>query len=101
MKISDILTDESRWTQYADARDKDEEWRDACSDSAVKFSLFGAAMRVYGGGQALEDAMVYLADAIGLEDKWYEDLEVGIKRWNNAPKRTFAEVRQVIEKADV
>jgi hypothetical protein len=100
MKVSDILTDQSRWTQGASARNKRGRWCDVLSEDAVRFCLRGAAARVY-SGQALDNAISAIARAIGFDDDWGEYLEKLIEAWNDDKRRTLAEVRQVIERAGV
>jgi hypothetical protein len=100
MKVKDILSDASMWTQGACARDKADRQCSVLSDAAVRFCLRGAAARVY-SGQALDAAMEAIARAIGFDGDWYDGIDREIEIWNDNPDRTFEEVRQVIEKADV
>jgi hypothetical protein len=100
MKVKDILDKPERWTQGAAARDKRGRRCDVISDAAVRFCLRGAAARVY-SGPALEDALFSIAKALNLDEECYEDLDGAIEVWNDDPDRTFAEVRQVVERAGV
>jgi hypothetical protein len=100
MKAKDLLTDESKWTQGAAARNKRGRRCDVFSDAAVRFCLCGAAVRVYSGTE-LYGALFKIARAIGLDDEDYKDLDRAIAAWNDDPNRTFEDVRKVLEAADV
>jgi hypothetical protein len=95
VKVKDILTDESKWTQGVDARDGYGRRCDPCSSSAVSFCVTGAAMRAYQySAHAQNKAIRALLRAIPSE---YADLE----SWNDETDRTFDEVRRLIELAGV
>jgi uncharacterized small protein (DUF1192 family) len=55
---------------------------------------------VYSGSE-LDGALLAIARVLDLDEEWLEDLGRAIEGWNDDPNRTFAEVRQVIEKADI
>jgi hypothetical protein len=95
MKVKDILTDESKWTQGVDARDRYGHRCDPCSGSAVSFCVTGAALRAYQhSARAQNKAIRSLLRAIPSE---YADLE----SWNDETDRTFDDVRRLIELAGV
>jgi hypothetical protein len=100
MKAIDILTDPSCWTQEAFARDKDGELCRPCNDRAEKWCVLGALMRAYGYGAAMDNAIRALSQVIPSLDGDSISGE-DIAAWNDAPERTFDEVRKFIELADV
>lgn len=77
MKIRDLLTDPSKWCQGAMARDINGFGCLSDDPVAAKWCLAGAANKV---GVCLS---------------------LDIITWNDAPGRTFAEVRELIEKLDI
>jgi hypothetical protein len=89
MKIRDILTDRSKWTWGALARNEYEEPCDPQDEEAVQFSLAGAIFRAYVG---VEMAAAYRT-ALALTGG-------SITKWNSSPYRTFEDVREVAELAD-
>lgn len=91
MKVQDILTDESKWTQGYYARDKDNHLVSVDSPNACKFCLIGAMLKAY--PEAAEK------DAV--ETTTFRKLGSGVANWNDAPERTFAEVRALIEELDI
>jgi hypothetical protein len=95
MKAKNLLTDASRWTQGADARDA---WGRACdpdSPAAAMYCLRGAVLRAYGESEAAEAALERVKRAVGAKGP------LGIEYWNDNLSRTFAEVLEVLEKSDV
>jgi hypothetical protein len=96
IKVKDILTDASKWTRFTDAQDAEGNECDVNDDRAVAFCLSGALRRAY-SGQELDAAIKRIEAVIG-------PLVAGIlsiRGWNDDRRRTFEDVRQVIEKADV
>jgi hypothetical protein len=96
MKIKDLLSDKSKWTQGSYARDAEGRACDVDSPCADKFCLTGAAVRVY-DGPAVWGALRAIARAIPLD--YHGGME--IEHWNDRQDRTFYDVRQVLEKADI
>jgi hypothetical protein len=96
IKAKDILTDASKWTQFTDSRDADDRECEVDDDRAVAFSLSGALRRAY-SGKELVAAIDRVGEVIGPLDAGI----VSIRVWNDDKRRTFEEVRRVIEKADV
>ena len=91
MKIHELLTDESKWTQAAYARDADGFMCSHFCLDAASFCLLGAAERCYGLGEKLHGIIEKLSDAAG----------GNFVLWQDAPDRTFQEVRELILKLDV
>jgi hypothetical protein len=100
MKAMDILTDRSRWTQEAFARDEHGEMCRPCDDRAEKWCVLGALIRAYGYTAAMDNAISALSQVIPSLDGDSISGE-DIASWNDEPGRTFDEVRQFIELAGV
>lgn len=92
MKVQDILTDESKWTRGSYARGVSGRTVDYLGKSAVCFCLMGAIMRA--ASTETEQKEMYMAVNLKLNHR-------GIEGWNDAPERTFAEVRGLIEELDI
>jgi hypothetical protein len=99
VKVKDILTDESRWTQGALARDERGEPCEPGDDRARRWCVLGALCRVAADDAAINAAIDAVGQAVGVHDYTLAIEEIG--EWNDCPSRTFDEVRHVIEKADV
>jgi hypothetical protein len=97
VKVKDILSDPSKWTQGFFARDKLGQPCEPLDENAVQYCIVGALMRAYGRGQryaAYARAMKAIAAIYG-------EAPITIDDWNDAPDRTFDDVRRVLEAADV
>jgi hypothetical protein len=92
MKVQDILTDESRWTQGTLARGEDGKPCDPNDERAVQFCLRGAIIRAYPRLEARRRAYDAVRRLIG---------PTLIEYWNDSPERTFGQVRWALEEADV
>jgi hypothetical protein len=100
MKASDILTDQSKWTQGAFARDEHGEMRRPDDDRASRWCILGALRRAYGDTDALGHAIWAISQVIpSLDGDSISGYDVAA--WNDEPERTFDEVRKFIELADV
>jgi hypothetical protein len=93
MKAKDILTDESKWTRGTQARDRRGMPCDPRSKRAVQFCLVGAIFRVYRGWEERHRAFDAIWHVIGPTKP--------IEYWNDDPSRTFADVLEALEKADI
>lgn len=98
MKIRKLLTDKSQWTQGANARNSSAEPVGLDSADAVCWCLAGALVRCYRNGRrgsALERDM----------DRHVRQITHGaygnFVAWNDAPERTFNDIRQLIEEMDI
>lgn len=92
LKIRELLSDESKWTQghlalRADGLDTAVE-----VDDAIRFCLYGAVERCYGPFGVLRSHEIY--------GRIIDDLRTDPVRWNDAPDRTFADVRALVERLD-
>lgn len=91
MKVADLLTDDSRWTQGENARDDGGFPIAAESEDAICWCLAGAIKRCYGD----EDEVLRVLRIV------HNRLNTQIDIWNDAPERTFADVRALIEALDL
>jgi hypothetical protein len=100
VKAKDILTDQSRWTQGAAARDR---WGETCKPSspeAAAFCVLGAIYRAYSEKAERAEAARRVVEAI-VSLGWKCRGSLAIGGWNDYPSRKFEDVRRVLEKADV
>lgn len=96
MKMHELLSDPSKWTQGAVARDYKGKPVYPDHEEAVCWCPVGAAQKCYPEyQQALE-----VGDRIR-ERIYGEPRQFGLPQWNDAPGRTFEEVRQVLLELDV
>jgi hypothetical protein len=93
MKAKDLLSDSSRWTRGASARDGRGKQCGIYSPDAVRYCILGALLAAYDGWQ-LAAAVDAVREAIG------DNGQLSIEAWNDNYDRTFDEVRRVIELAD-
>jgi alpha-glucosidase (family GH31 glycosyl hydrolase) len=93
MKIKDFLDSPSKWTQEALARDDKGRACDPLSHSAVCFCLLGL-MGVF-----------YDFRSSNGEEAWNKLNSVFkgkiIGKWNDAPERTFEEVKALVTELDI
>jgi hypothetical protein len=93
MKIRELLTDESKWCKNVTARDINGNPINGDSEDAACWCL-GEAFDVCYKGQ--EQSVV--------TEAWYRIYAAtGIPfcRWNDAPERTFKEVKELVDRLDV
>ena len=93
MKVADLLTDESKWCKYHDAKNKRGKSVSVWSEEACCWCLAGAMIRCYG---IAEEPDTRLRTAI--ENRAGHRL---LTQFNDDPERTFAEVRAVILEAGI
>ena len=91
MKIRNLLTDESKWCKGVDAQDCNGDEIRYDDPKAHSFCLVGALEVCYRD----EGNIIY-----AIKDKIR--LRIGdITRWNDAPERTFEDVRKLIEELNI
>lgn len=90
MKIKELLSDKSKWTQKVNARDYKGFEVGALYEEATCFCLSGALVKCYTFSQRREIA-----------DKLHQALPCNFVDWNDAPEREFEEVKALIEKLNV
>lgn len=93
MKVKELLSDKSKWTQKTLARNKEGIAVSYLSPTAFSFCLVGAVEKCY----SLED-----------KQKAYKVLSRIVERtrfdpayWNDSPGRTFEEVKALVEELDI
>ncbi len=99
MKVSDLLTDASRWTQGAYGRDTNGAPMSIESPLAVCWCLVGALWRCY-----RTDVQGSSSDVIANDAERRVTTRIGVMSmmaWNDAPDRTFADVHALIEALDL
>ena len=98
MKVSELLTDETKWCQGAYARDIHGQEVSYYSLKAVRYCLTGAILQCYQDidkGNQVSEAVIGVGEAvIGV-------IEDDIFTWNDADERTFADIRKLIEDLDI
>src|SRR6266508_1642683 len=108
MKINELLSDKSKWTQHAYARLPTGEPCASSHPDAVSWCLLGAVNRCYPADRGLENRHEIerrLRAAIQCQTLGTADLgdehRPYLHRWNDHPLRTFDEVLELVEKAGV
>lgn len=91
MKAWQLLTDESKWCKGSNARDSCGNSVSSDSPSAVCFCLRGSIYKAYDDEISWDRCFQSLAGRVG---KCFEN-------WNDAPERTFAEVKAVLVELDL
>lgn len=92
VKIKELFSDPSRWTQGAFARDKDGNEVSPRSRKAVCWCLEGATEKCYKGDDIFEAARTIHR---GLGDHEF------VAVWNDNKKRKFEEIKALVEKLDI
>jgi hypothetical protein len=95
LKAADeLLSDKSRWTQRANARDN--ESRECAVLVGHSFCLNGALIRVTEDRYHTGNVLLYKAAHV-IRDA--NDIRTTISVWNDDPNRTFEEVKAALQKA--
>lgn len=92
MKVRELFTDESKWTQGHAARNEKGERVWYKSPEACCWCLVGAINKCY---------VPAIRPEIFEKISDYINSRAGISVWNDAPERTFAEVKALVEKLDI
>ena len=95
MKVKELLSGPEKWTQSVYVRNKDGTPTQLGAAEAFSFCLRGAIYFCY-------------CDATGrywTEDKAHKALNLppceSLAEWNDAPERTFEDVRKLVEELDI
>ena len=101
MKVQDILTDKSKWTQHTYARDKYGNRVATGDEKATCWCLAGAIAKAT--GLDIVEAEDASPQAIAIREKLsFQNPDIHYYQgWNDDPERTFAEVRALIEELDI
>jgi hypothetical protein len=96
LKAADkLLSDESKWTRRAYARDKGHHECRIKDDNAYSFCILGAMWKQDPYGEDYDNAVTavsYFAVANGIENNQ-------IPQWNDDPKRSFKDVKAAYRNA--
>lgn len=104
MKAHELLSDASRWTTGVFARDVQgyrAVWWDHAN--AWSFCLRGALRSAYGfdPGKLVNPAYDKAEERVLVALGFPADATCALNQWNDAPKRTFDEVRSLLLRLDV
>ncbi len=91
MLLSELLSDESKWTKGVTARDKDGNICNSKDPNAVCWCLFGAVWKADNADSADKAIRRVIPDEFG----------GSIVMWNDAPERTFADIKALIVKLGI
>ncbi len=94
MKVKELLSNESKWTQKAVARDKDNNWCYPYAETAAKWCLVGAIQKCYPN-----DTIRIKTLLLNLIHKSFE--YHGLENFNDNRRRKFEDIKQLVERADV
>ena len=94
MKVKELLSDESKWTKGFHARKADGSATSVESKEAVSFCLVGAVLRCYPIGYPI--ALKVIRKGIRRMK-----LRCSVYDWNDRKKRTFADVKNLVEELDI
>lgn len=96
MKVKELLDSPEKWTKGHYSRDKlgNPAWPE--NDDATCFCLMGAIRRCYGFGPRGNEIVKRCCDRIKCDDSGSS-----LGPFNDAPERTFDEVRQLITELDI
>ncbi len=92
MKVSDLLTDESKWCKGWFAKDIEGKACYTNDKKAVRFCLTGAMIKCYGESNP---------NFFNIMSKVRDYLKCFPSDWNDKPERTFSEVRELVVKLDL
>ena len=97
LKIQDLLSDQSKWTQGVYARDKSGNPILPNDLAATCWCLEGAIMKCY----AAEEQYTIIKRIANFLFKGFPKWEAGLPYWNDDPNRTFKEIRFIVELLDI
>ena len=93
MKVRELFTDASKWTQGPSAKQSDGTPCSEYSAEACSWCLAGAINKCY------DD--IPTAHKVNIKETLSQTLGMHFIDWNEEPNRTFEEVKALVEKADV
>ena len=92
MKIRELLSNETKWTKGANARNRSTCPCDPCSPDAVSWCLYGAFLACYRADEVEFPIDVLLRSEMGL---------VNAIKLNDEPTTTFEDIKVLVEKLDI
>ncbi len=98
MKIKELLSDESKWTQYCMARDSHNSPVEWYGPNAVKWCLVGAIHKCYAKARWI-DIMEQIADKMAIENV-KESIEKEICNLNDN-YYGFESIKQIVDELDI
>jgi len=105
MKVKDLLTDESKWTQNEFARDAKGKRCSSTSSRATQWCIVGAINKCYELGLTHMKMLQLTANHIKSSEPQRANppLHVNtiISRWNDNPSRTFTDVQALVNRLDI
>ena len=92
VKVHELLSSPDSWTKYVMARNNDYYTVQPNSTEAVRWCILGAIYHCYGGrtNDAGILAVIKISQTVGV-----------ISTWNDAPDRTYEDVRDLCLKLDI
>ena len=96
MKVKELLTDESKWIKEWFAMSERGRYVPPNSRLACKWCLRGAIRRCY---EVVDN--LYTDNVVDVEQKVVNVIGMSIPKWNDAPERTFADVKKLVEELDI
>jgi hypothetical protein len=88
MKIHELLSDETKWTQNVHARDKDGHPLWSSHPQAVCWCLMGAVDKCYPGTNRVGELIV-------------SKIKMPIDEWNDLLERTYEDVYSLVKNLDI
>jgi hypothetical protein len=103
VKVRELLTDRSKWTQQVAARNADGLCVSHDSPEASCFCLIGALQHCYPDTDIRYKLYDRIADELDKNGslRYRSCPDVLIIRWNDEEKRTFEEVKALIDRLDL
>jgi len=99
LKVRELLSDESKWTKGTYARNSENIRVYATSLEASRWCLVGALRKCYPGfGEDYYEAQRKIENTLGHS---IHSFVCYLPDWNDAPERTFKEVKDLVNKANV
>lgn len=97
MKVRELLSDKSKWTKRAYARNAKGEKIESWNPDAVCFCLKGAINRCY--QDSTEHALV--ADKVENAIARKDGFNIGIACFNDRESTTFSDIKKLVEELDI
>lgn len=102
MKVRELYTDESKWTQGAFARTKYGSGCPRIRPEACCFCLLGAVLNCYPNKEQQIPILEKLTQKVNPEGTgtcWFKSNFV--IEWNDHPTRSFTEVKELVDELDI